>query len=117
MEGLGSHWERTERARLTLAEVLLKRDYVLATLIAARFESKVVEMAEQRGITAGMRYIRETEVHSLVRKLERQTGAVPAGIDLDKLREYRNSAVHVKPPISKDCARKLVTGVKHLWDM
>ena len=37
MEGLGSHWERTERARLTLAEVLLKRDYVLATLIAARF--------------------------------------------------------------------------------
>ena len=59
-----------------------------------------------------MRYNRETQLHALVRKLEGQT-RVPLGPLLD----YRNSAVHdIRPPISKDHARKLVTGVQELSD-
>src|SRR5271165_4844124 len=53
VEGLGRYWEPSERARLTLAEVLLNHDHVLAALIAAQcFESKVVEMATHWKITA-----------------------------------------------------------------
>ena len=117
LDGLGRYWKRSERARLTLAEVLLKHDHVLAALIAARcFESKVIEMAAQWKITADMRHFGEKELHALVRKLEMQRDAVPADISLDTLRKYRNVAVHnFKPPITKDDARNLVLGVRQLW--
>jgi hypothetical protein len=113
---LGRSWERSERARLILAENLLKHDHVLAALIAARcFEAKVVEMAEYRKITAGG-YRGENKLHSLVRKLESQAGVVPTGVSLDALRELRNDAVHdFDPPIPKDKARVLMEGVRRLY--
>ena len=115
VEGLGRHWERTERARLTLAEVLLEQDHVLAALVAARcFESWVKEKAREKRITTYRRG-RKGELHDLVQKLEKQTSDVPPSVSLDELRKYRISAVHhFEPPISKNDARKLVTGVQEL---
>ncbi len=120
MDGLGRFWEHTERARLTLAEVVLRHDHVLAALIATRpFERKVVEMAAQRGIPVGPRF-RETKLLDLVRRLK-QSGPVPADVDLDELRKYRNQAVHdFEPPIStrpisRNEAEEFVSGVGKLW--
>jgi len=116
-ESLGRHWEHSEGARLTLAEVLLNRDHVLAAIIAARcFEAKVVEMAEDLNITADG-YRGEKKLHALVRKLGSQAGAVPEGVSLDALRELRNTAVHnFDPPISKSEGRALIKGVRRLYE-
>lgn len=65
-------------------------------------------MATQWEITADG-YRGEGKLSALVRKLERQAGAVPNGVSLDTLKQLRNFAVHsFERPISKKEASDLM---------
>jgi len=116
LDGVGRDWKRSERARLTLAEVLLKHDHVLAALVAARcFESKVKEMAAHWRITADG-FPSEKKLGALARRLDKEAGAVPEGVSLGALTAHRNAAVHnFEPPISRNEARDLIQGVRRLY--
>ena len=116
LDGFGRSWGQTDRERLMLAEMLLKHDYILAALIAARcFEAIVHRMAAKWSISPTdpkpEKYF-SSLVDSIVNLKHRELSAMQ--ISLKEWLYYRNKAVHVKTPIQREEAKKFVPGVKDL---
>ena len=116
LEGFGRSWGQTDRERLMLAELLLKHDYILAALIAARcFEAIVHRMAAKWSISPTdpkqEKYFGSL-VDNIVNRKHRELSAMQ--IPLKKWLHYRNKAVHVKTPIQREEAKEFIPGVKDL---
>lgn len=118
--GLPTMGHRTDRQRLLFARVLLEHDYLTAALIAAsEYEATIREIAQRHRIHPSPKD-KQTDVGSLVEKLERQQDVlreldVPRG-DLTKWWKWRSRAVHSNPPITQREANQLVREVARLCD-
>lgn len=120
LEGFGTAWGQTDRERLMLAEMLLRHDYILSALIAARcFEAMVHRMARRWNVsptepTQEAEYL-SALVHKMANCKQRELSAM--GLSPFRLTHWlhlRNRAVHVRPPITREEAKEFVPEVKAL---
>jgi hypothetical protein len=116
LKGLEGFWRRTGMQRLIFARVLLDRDYVLASVIAARvYESVLQEIMEYHGLLKGV--IRKIDP-TLLQQLERRSEIVSLGLrqgELAALWKLRNKAVHGELDFTPEKADLFEEGVEEVW--
>lgn len=119
LEGLTVRDRWSDRHRCVFATALVKHDYRTAAAIAARaFESGVRELAQRLSIYPTPKP-KQSEVGSLVEKLNGRPELRSLGlgdVDLVQLWKWRGWSVHGNPDITRGDAEIFVRQVCLLWD-